>query len=319
MTLRKLLLSALGVAAVATPALAGWNHVALPTCNDGPVRRAFKPSADCDTPAPAPKPTVRYETTTHYEPMTVMRAEKYTEEVPVQVKSYYYEPVQTYTYRSYYDPCSGQCQQIAVPRTTNVRKEDVRTEVRYLEKTRMVPVQVEREVTETRPVYTYYGPTVRKYGPTTDVRYAPAPGGTPRPGSSETYNPIPPQNLPITPGSSLPKRMPEKAIDKIESRSYPNLNALSTSLSKESGAKVYGSVTGLDQETPVPNGKLVFVRAADQSDKRYITADKFGGFDANLPAGEWLVYAGPGNGQAAYVSKFKVAEGDKQPLTVAVK
>ena len=207
MTPRKLLLAALGVAAAAAPTLAGWNHVAQPTCNDGPVRRAFKPSADCngcDTPAPAPRPTVNYETRTYYEPRTVMKPERYTEEVPVQVKSYYYEPVQTYTQRSYYDPCSGQCQQIAVPRTSYVKKEDCHTEVRYLEKVRMVPVQVEREVTETRPVYTYYGPTVRRYGPTTDAAPAlPAnPGGGVRPGGSETYTPITPPGVPSTPGST---------------------------------------------------------------------------------------------------------------------
>lgn len=188
---RRLLLAALGLAASAVPAMAGWNHVANATCNEGPIRRAFKPAADCDPPAPAPRPSVNYETRTYYEPVTVMRAERYTEEVPVQVKSYYWEPVQSYTQRSYYDPCSGECQQVAVPRTSYVRKEECRTETRYLEKVRMVPVQVEREVTETRPVYTYYGPVTRKYGPTT----TPAPSEFRNPRVEEhrggsTYAPI---------------------------------------------------------------------------------------------------------------------------------
>ncbi len=322
---RRLLLAALGVAASAAPALAGWNHVANVTCNDGPIRRAFKPAADCDPPAPARTSyKVEYESRTYYEPVTVMKPERYTEEVPVQVKSYYWEPVQTYTYRSYYDPCSGECQQVAVPRTSYVRKEDCRTETRYLEKVRMVPVQVEREITETRPVYTYYGPVTRKVGPTT------APGvteyrGTPRveegrSGGGQTYIPNP--KVP-TGGVGMPKAMPGDTIPKAESKYSPpadvKFNALSTSLTKGSGAKVYGEVVAADQKTPLANAKLVFVNAADLTEKKYITADSFGGFDAKLPAGEWHVYAGPGNGSANYVSKFKVADGDKQPLGVVAK
>ena len=320
---RRLSLAALGLAASAAPALAGWNHVAQPTCHDGPIRRAFRPAADCcpdTTPAPSRTPTkVEYETTTYYEPVTVMKPERYTEEVPIQVKSYYWEPVQSYTYRSYYDPCSGDCQQIAVPRTSYVRKEECRTETRYLEKVRMVPVQVQREVTETRPVYTYYGPVTRRYGPTS--------GGTPRVEENRggTYAPINPPNVPVTPGGvKLPKQMPEKTIPKVESKASPStgdtrFNALSTSLSRETGAKVYGEVTAADLRSPVANAKLVFVNAADLSDKRYVTADGFGGFDATLPAGEWHVYAGPGNGTAGYVSKFRVKDGDKQELGVVAK
>jgi hypothetical protein len=332
MTPRRLLLAALGVAASAVPALAGWNHVANVTCNDGPIRRAFRPARDCDEPAPARTPTkVEYETRTYYEPVTVMKAERYTEEVPVQVKSYYWEPVQSYSYRSYYDPCSNECQQIAVPRTSYVRKEECRTETRYLEKVRMVPVQVEREVTETRPVYTYYGPTTRKYGPTTSGPSVDQYRGAPRveegrSGGGSTYAPIPGTQLPTRPGDvKLPKKMPEKDIPKIESKGTPStsdyrFNALSTSFSKETGAKVYGEVLGADQKSPVGNAKLVFVNAGDLNDKKYVTADTFGGFDAKLPAGEWHVYAGPGNGTANYISKFKVKDGEQlPPLGVVVK
>lgn len=324
---RRLLLAALGLAASAAPALAGWNHVANVTCNDGPIRRAFKPAPDC-CPEPAPARTsykVEYETRTYYEPVTVMKPERIQEPVEVKVKSYYWEPVQSYTYRSYYDPCSGECQQVAVPRTSYVRKEECRTETRYLEKVRMVPVQMEREVTETRPVYTSYGPVTRKYGPTTSGPSVNEFRGAPqveegRGGGGQTYIPNP--KVP-TGGVGKPKTMPETTIPKAESKYTPpadvRFNALSTSLTKGSGAKVYGEVVAADQKTPVANAKLVFVNAADLTEKKYITADGFGGFDAKLPAGEWHVYAGPGNGTASYVSKFKVADGDKQPLGVVAK
>ncbi len=323
---RRLLVAALGLAASAAPALAGWNHVAQPACCDGPIRRAFKPAADCAP--PAPRPTVNYETRTYYEPVTVMRQERYTEEVPVQVKSYYWEPVQSYTQRSYYDPCSGECQQIAVPRTSYVRKEDCRTETRYLEKVRMVPVQVEREVTETRPVYTYYGPMTKKYGPTTTGPSVDQYRGAPRVEEGRggsTYAPIPGTSLPTGPGGvALPKKMPEKDIPKIDGKGPPNtsdsrFNALSTSSGKAGGAKVYGEVLAGDRKSPVAKAKLVFVNTADLGEKKYITADGFGGFDAKLPAGEWHVYAGPGTGTADYVTKFRVADGDTQPLEVRTK
>lgn len=327
---RRLLLAALGLAASSVPALAGWNHVANVTCNDGPIRRAFKPAADCcpDT-APAPSRTsykVEYETRSYYEPITVMKPERIQEPVDVKVRSYYWEPVQSYSYRSYYDPCSGECQQVAVPRTSYVRKEEVRTETRYLEKVRMVPVEMQREVTETRPVYTYYGPTTRKYGPTTGGPTVDQFRGAPRidegRGGGSTIIPNP--NLPTGPGVGLPKKMPEKEIPRIETKSSPSVNdprfnALSTSNSKDSGAKVYGEVLATDKVTPLANAKLVFVNAADLGDKKYVTTDAFGGFDAKLPAGEWHVYAGPGNGTANYVSKFSVKDGDKQPLGVVTK
>jgi hypothetical protein len=158
------MLAAFGLAATAAVAPAGWNNVANVACCDGPIRRAFR------SPEPAPIRSssnyeTRYETTTYYEPITVRKPEKYLEEVPVQVKSYYWEPVQSYSYRSYYDPCSGECQKVAVPRTSYVRKEDCRTETRYLERVRMVDVPMQREVTETRPVTTYYGPVQKRYGP----------------------------------------------------------------------------------------------------------------------------------------------------------
>jgi len=327
---RRLLLAALGLAASSVPALAGWNQVANVTCNDGPIRRAFKPAADCcpDT-TPAPSRTsykVEYQTHSYYEPVTVMKPERIQEPVDVKVKSYYWEPVQSYTYRSYYDPCSGECQQVAVPRTSYVRKEEIRTETRYLEKVRMVPVEVQREVTETRPVYTYYGPVTRKYGPTTSGPSVGEYRGAPRVDEGRGgYNNIQSPGVPTTPGgTSLPKKMPEKEIQKIDSKSSPSINdprfnALSTSASKESGAKVYGEVLATDKVTPLGNAKLVFVNAKDLGDKKYVTTDAFGGFDANLPAGEWHVYAGPGNGTANYVSKFSVKDGEQQPLGVVTK
>ncbi len=317
---KKLLLAGFGLLGAAAPSYAGWNHLAEVVCNDGPIRRAFKPASDCEQPAPA-KTKVEYETRTYYEPITVMKPERIQEPVEVKVKSYYWEPVESYSYRSYYDPCSCQTQQIAVPRTSYVRKEEVRSETRYLEKVRMVPVQVEREITETRPVYTYYGPTTRKVGPTTSgptvdqFHSNPGISNEPRGG----YDPIKNPGVPAAPFQSMPK----KEIPKIDAKKPTvdtRFNALSTSATKVSPTKVYGEVLASDSKTPLTNAKLVFVNAANFDEKVYVSADGFGGFDATLPtAGEWHVYAGPGKGKADYIAKFNAKEGERLELGVVAK
>lgn len=332
-TVRRLASAAIVLAASAAAAPAGWSNVAHVACCDGPIRRAFR------APEPTPAPirsssnyTVQYEDSSTFETVRVMKPERYTEEVPVQVKSYYWEPVTSYTRRSYYDPCSGECQQVDVPRTSYVRREECRTETRYLEKVRMVPVEMVREVTERTPVYTYRGPTVRTRGPLQPV----TPGAsvnefrsTPqihREGGG--YPTIPGTTLPTTPGGvGLPKEMPKSKSDyipKIESKARPRpsdyrFNALSTSYTKETGAKLTGEVLAADRATPVSNAKLVFVNAADLDDRRFVTADAFGGFDAKLPAGDWIVYAGRGTGKADKISQFRVADGERVQPTVVLK
>jgi predicted 2-oxoglutarate/Fe(II)-dependent dioxygenase YbiX len=113
-------------------------------------------------------------------------------------------------------------------------------------------------------------------------------------------------------------------IPKIESKASPlpndvRFNALSTSRTKETGAKVSGEVVAADRATPVSNAKLVFVNATDLDDRRFVTADTFGGFDAQLPAGDWIVYAGRGTGKADKISTFRVADGERVQPTVVLK
>ena len=318
-TARRLLLAALGLAASAAAAPAGWDNAANVTCCDGPIRRAFK------APEPAPSRTsnytVQYEETSKFETVRVMKPVTVQEPVEVKVRSYYYEPVTTYTRRSYYDSCSGQCQTVDVPRTSYVRRDECRTETRYLEKVQMVPVEMVREIKEETPVYTYRGPTVRKYGPLQPAGGGPTVDqfrGTPRieteRGGGSGY--ITPPGVP-----SVPQTMP-KAKDEVKSPARTSdyrFNALSTSYTKESGAKVFGEVMAADRKTPLSNAKLVFVNASNLDDRKYVTADGYGGFDAKLPAGEWIVYAGPGTGKAERISTFAVKDGDKQELGVVTK
>ncbi len=303
LTRRLLSFATLGVVATASPSFAGWNNVFLTSCNDCEPRTANK--------LPPTSTSMRYESTSYYETVTVMRPEKYVEEVPVKVRSYYYEPVTTYSYRSYYDPCSRQCQQIAVPRTSQVRREECNTVTKAVERMRMVPVQVQREVTESRPVYTSYGPVQKHYGPLTD--------GAPRvdeyrntkPGVYQEGGTIQPPHVPTT-----PMNMPGLSNPKPQAPSNFRPNAMTTAHLKMTVTKVYGEVLEKDRKTPLANAKLVFVSAANTEKREYASADAFGQFEKPLPAGDWYLYVGPGDGKANLHSQFKVADGEPKGIDV---
>jgi len=326
------LLTIAGLLASSVPAFAGWNTVFTATCCDRP-RVAQRPSAKCDTCTPAPSPIVaaspacdtcaptrtsakvEYERTCYSVPVTVLRPEKYIEEVATQVKSYYWEPVTSYTYRSYYDACSGACQQIQVPRTSYVRKEECNTVMKAVERMRMVPVQTERQVCESRPIYTSYGPVTKTYGPLTPT----APHVEQQRGSGPSVyqegDRIAPPGVPSTPGgtsnpkSAVPQPMP------IQSNFRSN--ALTTSHTRDSDGKLAGEVVKQDKATPVANAKLVFVNTSNTEQREYATADAFGSFEKKLTAGEWYLYVGPGDGKASYHSKVTVKEGNTRSVTVA--
>ena len=157
-------LTAIGVVAASTlDANAGWDNVFQVACRD-----CDKSPSTSYYAAPAPTTTstsVRYEERAYYETRTSMVPERYQAEVPVQVKSYYYDPVTTYTRSSYRDPCTNECKDVCVPKTCYVRKEQCNTVMKAVERIRMVPTEVRRKVVERRPVYTqtYYGPATRSY------------------------------------------------------------------------------------------------------------------------------------------------------------
>ena len=229
--------------------------------------------------------------------------------MPVQVRSFFWEPVTTYTRASYYDPCTCTCQDICVPRTSYVRREKCDTVTRYVERCRMVPVQVQRKVEVTRPVITYYGPETRRYLPA-DCELPPAGAAIPAPAGPRVDelrpNPpvvtpegstIPPQQLPITEGSR------RKMLPPTRPATGP-VNAHTTS--RPGPASLRGEIVLSDQLTPRPGAKLVFVSADDHDRRAYVTADEFGNFDLRLPAGDWHVYLGNGNGRAVYHKRITV-------------
>ena len=298
------------VAAVLTlsagPASAGWDNVFQVACHNckRPARSSYYASA------PAPTTTSNYETkyeTSCYEvPVTVMKAEIERYEVPVQVRSFYYDPVTTYTTRSFYNRQTCQTETECIPRTSYVRKEECNTVTKYAERTRMVPVQESRRVCERRPVttITQYGPTERYYDDACDNCKLPpaAPNRRPqvevepgRPGGT-----IPAQPVPMTMPSSQVYRKPLAPTPGSYTGPVTSRTASRTA--------VAGEVVLADRATPRPNAKVVFLNAADLTDRIDTTADAFGNFSTDLPPGEWHVYLGTGSGRAQFYQTMTVSD-----------
>lgn len=310
LTLRSMVLSLAVGAASAGSGQAAWNNVFQLTCHDKP-RTAYYAAPAPDACCAQPERRVEYVQRSYYQPVTEWRRESYRVPVRETVKSYYWEPVKSYSYTSYYDPCSQTCQEIAVPRTSYVMKEQCNSVERMVEKTRLVPVRSYREVTETTPVVTYYYPPTRRQSYYT----VPAPPvGSPRidevrpaPNGAGEIETIPPTNVPMN--NAIPRQMPPSSTSNKPSASkLPPATANTASRP----ARLRGEVVEKDQLTPKAGSKLVFVNANDHEDRKYAKANEFGEFDLTLPAGDWYLYVDRGDGNAVRYKKLTIAPNDSR-------
>jgi hypothetical protein len=321
-SVRLMLPAVAGLLAAAGPAAAAWNNVFQVVCHDCNRPRASYsvPVDPCPQPCAQPEARVSYVQRSYYQPVTEMRRESYYVPVKENVTSYYYEPVTSYSYTSYYDPCSCTCQEIAVPKTSYRLRQQCNTVTKYVEKCRMVPVTSYRQVTMYQPVVTYY------YPPSTSMYTPPIPGAVAAPPAAAAADPqqmrppvvtpggsdggsIPPPNVPTTP-NSLPRQMPPAG--KPEAKANPGF---ARTASRQTGS-LRGEVVLNDQATPRPGTKLVFLSAADGKTRIDAVTNGYGEFDVKLPAGEWYVYLGQGNGRADYYKKIRVQEFDARNLTL---
>lgn len=292
----------------AATANGGWNNVFTLTCCDSPPAStsysvpAATPATDCE-----PQARVSYVQRCYYQPETSYRTESYYVPVKQNVKSYYYEPVTSYKYSSYYDPCSGCCQKIATPTTSYVMKEKCNSVTRWVEQSRVVPVTSYKAVTMYTPVVTYYYPPVSNpsafkipVAPRVDESRT-APPAPVIPGETEK---IPSPNVPTIPGSQ-PRVMPSKPTT--------TSNAYTASRAK---ASLRGEVVKNDRITPRTGTKVIFLNAADSSIREETVTNAIGEFDVNLPAGEWFVYLGNGDGNAVFHKKLSVRSDDVRDVTL---
>jgi hypothetical protein len=97
----------------------------------------------------------------------------------------------------------------------------------------------------------------------------------------------------------------------------PNSSFNSHTVARAGGSGlVRGEVVAQDLQTPRPNARVVFMNARDLTDRKYVTADAFGNFEASLPAGEWHIYLGSGDGTASYHKKVMVNADDARDFRV---
>ena len=290
-------------AASAGPAAAGWDNVFQVACHNckRPVRAGYYAS----TPAPTTTSNyeTRYETSCYEVPVTVMKQEIERYEVPIQVRSFYYDPVTTYTSRSFYNRQTCQYETECVPRTSYVRKEECNTVMKYAERMRMVPVQESRRVCERRPVttITQYGPTERYYADDNcdSCKLPPATSGRPK--------------VEVEPGRPNPATIPPQTMPGAQSYRKPAAPAFNARTASRAG--VSGEVVLGDRATPRPGVKVVFLNTADLTDRIDAVADDFGNFSTDLPAGDWHVYVGTGTGRAQFTRTVTVSDSTK-PLQV---
>ncbi len=314
----KLLRYAAPLAALLTlseaPAQAGWDNVFQVACHNCRPRET---RSSYYAPAPVPvasQSRTSYIENTYDEVITVDKPTRVQEPVSVQVKSYYWDPVTTYTRRSYKN-AAGCTEEIDVPCTRYVRKEECNTVTRYVERMKMVPTEVRRKVTERTPVTTITGPTTRSYS--SDCENC---GLPPSPSNRTPQIEVIPGRVPtaqpddrLAPQTGVMRNRPTTLAPLPPSRPFTgSVNARTTGVS----SAVRGEVVGADRATPKAGAKLVFLSDADYDEAVRVTADEYGNFTAKLPAGKWHVYVGNGTGRADLVTAVTVAAYDAAPLTV---
>ncbi|MGL4422213.1 MAG: hypothetical protein ACRCZF_16205 [Gemmataceae bacterium] len=287
---------------------AGWDNVFQVTCNKCGDR-----STSFYTPAPAPQSRTEYIQRSYYQPVTEYKREAFYTPIEEKVKSYYYEPVTSYKYTTYYDACSGCPQRMVEPVTSYVQREKCNTVTKWVERSRVVPVTSYRQVTTTQPVVTYYGPqtvTSSAYLPMAPVSVAPAPQVQelrsnppvviPESGNGSSGQLIPRTDLPTEP-NSLPRTLP------------PSPKSTSSKVNTASNARkptLRGEVVLNDRQTPRASAKLTFVNPQNMDVRVSARTNEFGEFEVSIPAGEWFVYLGNGDGKAVYHKKLTVTEFD---------
>jgi Carboxypeptidase regulatory-like domain len=336
---------ALGLLLLAPAAApAAWNNVFQVTCHGcrRPAVAAYAPpvvaaAPACPAPCPPPcPPQVAYVQRSYYTPVTTY--EPVTQMVPVtsNYTSYYYEPVCSYTYSSYYDPCTCTCQSVATPTTSYRLRSKCNSVTNYVARISYRPVTTMRQscYLEAVPV----NPCCPPAGAPGPVAAIPVPGaapplnlqtpepalgeqrtvpapGAPAPGLSEDRSYYGGAMPPLT-GQSLrqPPRVPTFAPVPPPAPAVP-VKPGQIAARPNTPATVSGQVVA-NNFTPRGGARVVFVSAQKQEMRQAATADAAGRFQVDLPAGGWYVYLAGADGTPTYHSQLTVQASESRNVTV---
>jgi hypothetical protein len=271
--------------------------------------------------------------------VTTFQAETRFEPVTSTRTSFFWEPVTSYTYSSFFDHCSCSCQQVATPVTSFRLRSQCNTVTNYVARTCWRPVTTFRQSCFMEAVQVPACPppcptcptaaappcpTCPQTGAAIVAPQAVAPAAIPplnvspeppaaglneqrapaQPGLSEQrdfYTPIPPAtNQSLRPGVQPISPAPVYKPERVASRTL-------------SGSTVNGQVVRNDF-APRAGVQIVFVNGQKQDVRT--TADASGRFQVNLASGDWYVYVADASGGLAYHNQFTVRSSDTGPLTV---
>lgn len=307
------------VAVCGNSAQAAWNNVFQVCCNHckGSAPAVANYGDPCPTPC-APPPTTtcttRYVQRCYYQPVTSYRTSTYYEPVTSYRTSYYYEPTTCYRYSCYYDPCTCSYQSVATPVTSYRLRSRCCPVTSYLQRTCMTPVTTYQQSFYYEPVTscctTGGGAPVTNTPMATPTPANPSdgmngdgyPGGT-SPTTPGRLNPVertePDPSMPSASRNSGGSRTPKLRVDRTASRSTPN---------------VEGQV--VDSYSAGQSGvKILLVSAESRKDQQTVTADRDGGFRANLASGGWLIYTYE-KGKPVFARRIEVANDRLVSLTL---
>src|SRR5262249_26854362 len=204
-----------------------------------------------------------------------------------------YEPVCSYRYSCYFDPCTCSYQRVAIPTTSYRLRSQCCPVTSYLQRCCMTPVTTYRAMCYYEPVTTCCQPqpaccptgngTVPGPG---DAVPAPAPGSNERrddrflppapPGTKESS----PPPMPDAPSASR-RRTTEKPAPKFSGPHFASL--------ERENHSVAGRLVDGDRKA-ISRAKVLFVNVERKSNQHTATTDADGSFKANLGEGAWLVY-----------------------------
>jgi hypothetical protein len=305
---------------------AAWNNVfqvACWHCRDrapAPVVAGYGPvvanyGACCD-PCPQQVCTTRMVQRCYYQNVTVMQPRSWVEEITSYRTSFYREAVTTMRLSFYRDPCTGCCQQVAVPCTSYRWRAQCCPVKSYVQRCCLVPVTTQQQVFYFEPVTTCC--QVSCCAPCDPCAGTPgvrdqhvAPNGTNgAPGVRQYYDSMPPatnnsRQLPIgTPRSSAPINPPSAPPSvKLE-----RIVALPP-------REVEGSIVR-DDKSPEGNVRVKLISQENQGAEQTVTADAQGRFNAKLTSGSWLVYVQRNDGKLDFVRKIEVRDQDSKQYSL---
>lgn len=339
---------ALGLLLLAPSAApAAWNNVFQVTCHGckkRPTVSAFIAPAPVVAAAPCCPQQVQYVQRTMYTPVTSY--EPVCTQVPVtsNFTSFYWEPVRSYTYSSYFDPCTCTCQSIATPVCSYRLRSQCNSVTNYVQRISYRPVTTFRkscflEAVPVNPCCPTAPAAVAAAVPTVPagpIVAVPQPGAvpplnlqTPEPALNEqrtlpnaaTPSPAPGEGTNSYYGNTIPPLTGQSLRPVPFAPAAPPANVpvrpgqIAMRPTSHGAANVTGQIVA-NNFTPRGGAQMVFVSAQKQDMRVAATADKAGRFQVDLPAGGWYVYLAGADGKATYHSQLTVKSSESRNVTV---